>query len=86
MQAAINVFWCSFFVNPRGCLRHLLTPLFDYLIENSAFISDLEATEKESYKSEFVQTHDDICDQCSISDAGIAFVSMYDKMKYIAFL
>ena len=93
MKAANNIFWCSFFVNQRGCPRHLLTPLFNYLVENCDFKSD----EKESFETEFIKSHDDlldafvesideICDEWSKSDAGTAFISMFGKKQYTHFL
>src|SRR5579859_2094140 len=94
MKTANIVFWCSFFVNQRGCPPHLLQPLFDYLVENGAFINDLKLNEKESYEREFVRTHDDllnkfvksiddICDEWVESEAGATFIAMFDKKKYI---
>ena len=97
MESANSVFWCSFFVNQRDCPPHLLQPLFNYLVENSPFVNELKLDEKESYEREFVKTHDDllnkfvksiddICDQWAESDAGAAFISMYEKRKYTPFL
>jgi hypothetical protein len=94
MKSATSVFWCSFFVNQRGCPRHLLTPLFNYLVENSTFINDLNADEKESYESGSIKSHDDLldafvesiyelCDEWVISDAGIAFIITFSKKQYI---
>jgi hypothetical protein len=88
MNTATKVFWCSFFVNQRGCPSHLLHPLFDYLVEKS----DLKADEKESYESEFVKIHDDlldafvesideICDEWAVSDAGTAFIDAFAKKQ-----
>src|SRR5438046_991994 len=97
MKTVRCLFWCSFFVNQHGCHCHLLTPLFNYLVENSAFINNLKADEKESYASEFVKSHDDLldavvesidelCDEWAISDAGITFITMFGKKQYIPFL
>lgn len=98
MKTANVIFWCSFFVNQRGCIhRDLLKPLFNYLIENNAFINDLNPDEMERYEHEFVKTHDDlldnftqsidaICDEWVESDAGAAFIAMYEKKRYISFL
>jgi hypothetical protein len=94
MKTANTVFWCSFFVNQRGCPVHLLRPLFNYLVEHSAFINELTLAEKESYEREFVKTHDDllnkfvksiddICEEWSESEAGAAFIAIFEKMKYI---
>jgi hypothetical protein len=94
MNAANTVFWCSFFVNQRGCPPHLLQPLFQYLVENSAFINDLKLNEKESYEREFVNAHDDllikfeksideVCEEWVASEAGLAFIAMFDRKKYI---
>ena len=95
MKTANTVFWCSFFVNQRGCPRHLLKTLFNYLVENSAFINDLKVDEKESYEREFIKTHDDLlntfvqsidelCEEWAESEAGAAFIRIYDKKKYIS--
>jgi len=62
MKIASNVFWCSFLVNQRGCPNHLLTPLFDYLVENDAFINNLKANEKKSYERNFVNIHGALLD------------------------
>jgi len=98
MKTANTIFWCSFFVNQHGCIHHdLLKPLFNYLVENSAFINDLNPDEMESYECEFVKTHDDlldnfvqsidvICDEWVESDAGAVFIAMYEKKRYIPFL
>ena|SRR5947199_3397800 len=97
MKTAGCIFWCSFFVNQRGCPRHLLTALFNYLVENSTFISDLKADEKESYESGFIKSHDnlldafvesidELCDEWAISDAGITFINMFGKKQYVPFL
>jgi hypothetical protein len=87
MKTASKVFWCSFFVNQRGCPHHLLSPLFNYLVENNVFINDLKADDKESYERDFVKIHSDLldafveaidglCDEWAASDAGIAFTTM----------
>ena len=98
MKSANTVFWCSFFINQRGCSRRdLLRLLFNYLIENCAFINDLKPDEKESYEREFVKTHDDlldkfvesidaICEEGVESDAGAVFIALYEKRRYIPFL
>ena len=81
----------------HGCPHHLLTPLFNYLVENSTFINNLKADKKESYASEFVKSHDnlldavvesidELCDEWAISDAGIAFINMFGKKQYVPFL
>jgi len=98
MKTASKIFSCSFFVNQRGCPCHLLTPLFNYLVENSTYVTDLKAeSEKENFEREFVKSHDDlldafiesidaICDEWAASDAGVAFITMYVKKQYIPFL
>ena len=93
MKTANTVFWCSFFANQRGCPRHLLKTLFNYLVENSAFIDDLKLEEKENYECEFIKMHDDLldkfvqsidqlCEEWTESEAGAAFIAIYDKKKY----
>jgi hypothetical protein len=94
MKTANTVFWCSLFVNQRGCSqRDHLKSLFSYLVENNAYYNELKQDEKEGYEREFVKTHDDlldkfvesidaICDEWVESDAGVAFIAMYEKRRY----
>jgi len=97
MKTANTVFWRSFFVNQHGCPRQLLTPLFNYLSENCAFIKDLQPDEKECYEREFIEIHDDllnkfvesidgISEEWVESEAGAAFIAMWVRKKYISFL
>jgi hypothetical protein len=94
MKTANIVFWCSFFVNQRGCSQHNhLKSLFSYLVENNAYYNDLKLDEKESYEHEFVKTHDElldkfvesidaVCEEWVESDAGVGFIAMSEKMRY----
>jgi len=58
------------------------------------FINEVTLDEKGSYEREFVKTHDDllnkfeksideICDEWADSEAGVAFIALFDKKKYI---
>jgi len=92
MKAANTVFWCSFFVNQRGCPRHQHKPLFDYLIENN---NHLTPNDKEFYQRDFIRAYDellnkfvdlvdDFCEEWVDSEAGLAFIECYGKKKYIS--
>ena len=94
MKAANTVFWCSFFVNQRGCPRHQHKPLFNYLVENNDI---LKSDDKEFYQREFIKAHDellnkfvdsidDLCEEWVNSEAGVAFIAIFDKKKYIPLL
>jgi hypothetical protein len=97
LKAASVVFWCSFFVNQRGCPPHFLNPLFNYLVESCAFINHLKLDEKEKYEIEFIKIHDDlldrfvksiddICEEWLESEAATAFIMVWAKAKYVSFL
>ena len=91
-QVANTVFWCTFFVNQRGCDRKVLGPLFRQLIStNKSFFAGNSKTHARGFIADhdyminsLVAGIDEFCKDWMASEAGEAWLIEIEKEKYLS--